>query len=110
MSTVLRLGLNRCIWHTQCSGRRVGIRMSARTGLNRGSVARRPLSTVARANKSDGEEERQARERALILSWLDVKDDTGFRGHFVSGEKAHDLDALVQNFTAPALARALRDR
>ena len=65
----------------------------------------RPVSMGGEKKK-----ERQDRERALILSWLDVKDDTGFRGHFVSGEKAHDLDALVQNFTAPALARALRDR
>lgn len=60
----------------------------------------RCLSTVAEKTS----------QRAKILSWLDVKDDTGFRGHFVSGEKSHDLEALVENFTAPALARALRDR
>mmetsp|Transcript_18865 Transcript_18865/g.24005 ORF Transcript_18865/g.24005 Transcript_18865/m.24005 type:complete len:411 (-) Transcript_18865:1475-2707(-) len=46
----------------------------------------------------------------MLKTWINVKEDTGFRGHFVSGQKGDDLDALVNHFTAPALARALRDR
>jgi len=46
----------------------------------------------------------------MLLNWLDRKDDSGFRGYFVSGQKSNDLDALVHHYTAPALARALRDR
>lgn len=45
-----------------------------------------------------------------LVAWLDKTDDSGFRGSFVSGRKADDLDALVNHYTAPALARALRDR
>ncbi|GBG35071.1 Nucleoside diphosphate-linked moiety X motif 8 [Hondaea fermentalgiana] len=45
-----------------------------------------------------------------LIAWLDKKEDSGFRGSFVSGRKSDDLDALVNHYTAPALARALRDR
>jgi len=46
----------------------------------------------------------------LLMGWLDRKDDSGYRGHFVSGRKHDDLQALINNYSAPALARALRDR
>eukprot|EP00510_Aplanochytrium_minuta_P002281 CAMPEP_0184012690 /NCGR_PEP_ID=MMETSP0954-20121128/4579_1 /TAXON_ID=627963 /ORGANISM="Aplanochytrium sp, Strain PBS07" /LENGTH=342 /DNA_ID=CAMNT_0026292759 /DNA_START=404 /DNA_END=1432 /DNA_ORIENTATION=+ len=56
------------------------------------------------------QDSREANICRMLKTWIDVKDESGFRGHFVSGQKGDDLDALVNHFTAPALARALRDR
>lgn len=48
----------------------------------------------------------------LLLNWTNRKEDRSLHVHdsFVTNQKNIDLDTLVTNFTAPALARGLRDR
>lgn len=48
----------------------------------------------------------------LLLTWTNQREDRSLHVHdsFVTKQKNHDLDTLITNFTAPALARALRDR
>jgi nudix motif 8 len=53
------------------------------------------------------------RRRELVSRlalWRDEVGESGYRGHFLSNSKESDLHTLVEHFTAPALARALRDR
>jgi len=46
-----------------------------------------------------------------LLLWRDEIGDSGYRGRFLSGSsKEADLISLIEHYTAPALARALRDR
>lgn len=94
---------------------------------------RRPLSTTAIAKARDLERKAEAsnQETALnssttsvistaqndneklalnIMSWKDNTLDAGYRGYFLSGNRDEDIHALVENFTTPAIARALRDR
>jgi len=93
----------------------------ARSELNRGppcrGLARRSFSSEVAPGTT--QPKKLQKENSLpgskvvverLASWLDYREDSGFRGDFVSGRRRQDLEALVNNYTAPALARALRDR
>jgi len=75
--------------------------------------ARRLSADAARARAARRLPERAEdvkRQQSLLLAWLDKRDDSGFRGRFMSGSREHDLEGLVNHYTSPALARALRQR
>lgn len=95
---------------------------SAKISMSEQAMTLQCEATDMNPSSTNVDEKKSTRERLSVeeveklhqdlLSWVNVKEDSVLHVHemFTTKQKVNDLDALVSNFTAPALARALRDR